>query len=115
MYKRQVTGLALFLIVLAVSYQEFIWVLLAFVVLGFGWGGMIPLQEVIWASFFGRRFLGSIRGAAMPFSLLLGAPAPALVGYYHDLSGRYEEALLIVASLNVLSGVLIFLAPAPRR
>ena len=49
------------------------------VVLGFGWGGMIPLQEVIWASFFGRRFLGSIRGAAMPFSLLLGAPAPALL------------------------------------
>ena len=110
-----VTGLALFLIVLAVSYHEFVWVLLAFVVLGFGWGGMIPLQEVIWASFFGRRFLGSIRGAAMPFSLLLGAPAPALVGYYHDLSGRYDEALLIVASLNVLSGVLIFLAPAPRR
>ena len=110
-----VTGFALFLIVLAVSHQEFILVLLAFVVLGFGWGGMIPLQEVIWASFFGRRFLGSIRGAAMPFSLLLGAPAPALVGYYHDLFGRYDEALLIVASLNVLSGVLIFLAPAPRR
>ena len=110
-----VTGVALFLIIYAVSLQQLPWVFAAFVLLGLGWGGMIPLQEVIWASFFGRRFLGSIRGAAMPFSLLLGAPAPALVGYYHDLAGRYDEALLIVAALNVFSGLLIFLAPAPKR
>jgi cyanate permease len=51
----------------------------------------------------------------MPFSLFLGAPAPALVGYYHDLAGRYDEALVIVAALNVFSGLLIFLAPAPKR
>ncbi len=109
-----VTGLSLFLIIFAVSQQELFLVFGAFVLLGLGWGGMIPLQEVIWASFFGRRFLGSIRGAAMPFSLLLGAPAPALVGYYHDFAGRYDEALAIVAALNVLSGLLIFLAPSPK-
>ena len=109
-----VTGLSLFLIIFAVSQQELFLVFGAFVLLGLGWGGMIPLQEVIWASFFGRRFLGSIRGAAMPFSLLLGAPAPALVGYYHDLAGRYDEALAIIAALNVLSGLLIFLAPSPK-
>ena len=110
-----VTGLALFLIIFAVSQQELFWVFAALVLLGLGWGGMIPLQEVIWASFFGRRFLGSIRGAAMPFSLLLGAPAPALVGYYHDLAGRYDEALAVVAALNMLSALLIFLAPSPKR
>ena len=51
----------------------------------------------------------------MPFSLLLGAPAPALVGYYHDLAGRYDEALAVVAALNMLSALLIFLAPSPKR
>ena len=69
---------------------------------------MIPMQEVIWASFFGRRYLGSIRGAAMPYALALGAAAPWLVSYYRDVSGEYDGALLIVAGLNVLSGVMRF-------
>ena len=76
---------------------------------------MIPLQEVIWASFFGRKFLGSIRGAAMPFALALSALAPWLVAIYRDTMGTYDGALLAVATLNVVSGVLIFLAPAPTK
>ncbi|MEC7974162.1 MAG: MFS transporter, partial [Pseudomonadota bacterium] len=83
--------------------------------LGTGWGGMIPMQEVIWASFFGRRYLGSIRGAAMPYALALGAAAPWLVSYYRDVSGEYDGALLIVAGLNVLSGVMIFFVPPPKQ
>jgi MFS family permease len=110
-----VTGIALFLIVFAVADQHLIWIYVAYFVLGIGWGGMIPMQEVIWASFFGRRFIGSIRGAGMPFSLLLGASAPWLVSYYHDRVGTYDGALLVVAGLNVLSGFLIFLAPPPPR
>ena len=56
-----VTGLALFLIVFTVQDQQLSWIYFAYFVLGIGWGGMIPMQEVIWASFFGRRFIGSIR------------------------------------------------------
>ena len=110
-----VTGLALFLIVGAVSTGSLLLILLAYTILGLGWGGMIPMQEVIWARFFGRRHLGAIRGAGMPFSLLLGAIAPWAVSYYHDLVGAYDGALLVVATLNVLSGILIFLVPPPRR
>ena len=84
-------------------------------VLGLGWGGMIPMQEVIWARFFGRKHLGAIRGAGMPFALTLGAIAPWAVSYYHDLVGAYDGALLVVATLNVLSGVLIFLVPPPSK
>ncbi len=75
---------------------------------------MIPMQEVIWASFFGRKYIGSIRGAGLPFALTLGALAPWLVSLYHDQVGRYDGALLVVAGLNVLSGLLIFLAPPPK-
>lgn len=108
-----VTGLALIAIVAAVSSQQYFWVCVAYALLGLGWGGMIPMQEVIWASFFGRRHIGAIRGAGMPFALTLGALAPWLVSLYHDEYGAYDGALLVVASLNVLSGVLIFLAPPP--
>ena len=110
-----VTGIALFLIVYATTSLGVIWVYVAYGVLGLGWGGMIPLQEVIWASFFGRKFLGSIRGAAMPFALTLSALAPWLVAIYRDSMGTYDGALLTVATLNVISGLLIFLAPAPKK
>jgi MFS family permease len=110
-----VTGIALFLIVMAVDSHQLAWVYAAYVVLGLGWGGMIPMQEVIWASFFGRKHIGAIRGAGLPFALALGAAAPWLVSYYHDVAGSYDGALLVVAGLNVFSGVLIFFAPPPRR
>ena len=74
---------------------------------------MIPLQEVIWGSFFGRRYLGAVRSAGLPFALLLGAGAPLAVSYYHDSTGAYAGALLVVAALNVLSGFLLQLIPAP--
>ena len=109
-----VTGLALFLIVFSVSGQQLFWVCAAYAVLGLGWGGMIPMQEVIWASFFGRRHIGAIRGAGLPFALTLGAVAPWLTSLYYDRMGQYDGALLVVAGLNVLSGVLIFLAPPPK-
>ena len=109
------TGLSLFLIVAAVASHQIFWIYVAYVLLGLGWGGMIPLQEVIWAGFFGRRHIGAIRGAGMPFALTLGALAPWLVSVYYDSLGSYDGALLVVAALNVLSGVLIFLAPPPMR
>jgi OFA family oxalate/formate antiporter-like MFS transporter len=110
-----VTGIALFLIVAAVNSQQLILIYLAFGILGLGWGGMIPMQEVIWARFFGRLYIGAIRGAAMPFALTLGAVAPWAVSYYHDMVGSYDGALLVVATLNVISGVLIFIVPRPQK
>jgi hypothetical protein len=76
-------------------------------VLGFGWGGMIPLQEVIWASFFGRRYLGAVRSAALPFSILLTAGAPLATSYYFDIVGNYDGAILVVGSANLLSAVML--------
>ena len=46
------TGISLFIIVYAIQSGSEIWAYTGFALLGFGWGGMIPLQEVIWASFF---------------------------------------------------------------
>jgi OFA family oxalate/formate antiporter-like MFS transporter len=107
------TGVALLLIVAAVEANALNWAYGAFVLLGLGWGGMIPMQEVIWASFFGRTHIGAIRGAGLPFALTLSALAPWLVGYHYDLYGNYVLAFVIVAGLNVLSGILIYLVRPP--
>jgi len=109
------TGLAIALIVVAQAGASLVGLCVGFFVLGIGWGGMIPLQEVIWAGFFGRRYLGAVRSAAMPIALLLSAPAPWLTSWYYDLSGNYTGAIAVVAAINVLAAVLIVLIPAPGR
>ena len=110
-----ITGIALLLIIFATEQRQLLWVYAAYSLFGLGWGGMIPMQEVIWTGFFGRRHIGAIRGAAMPFALLLGALAPWLVGLYHDIYQQFNGALMTVALLNIFSAFLIFFAPPPKR
>ena len=79
-----------------------------FFMMGIGWGGLLPLQEVIWATFFGRRYLGSVRSTAMPFTFGMSALGPVLVAYYYDLVGNYDLALLVIALCNIASAVMLF-------
>ena len=74
---------------------------------------MIPLQEVIWASFFGRRHIGAVRGAAMPFMICLGSIAPIATSYYYDVVGDYNGAIITVGLANLISSVIIMLIKMP--
>ena len=109
-----VTGGALLLIVAALASDSLPWATVGFFLLGVGWGGMIPIQEVIWAGFFGRRHLGAVRSAAMPFSLLFGAAAPLLVAYYRDTTGDYTGAMIAVAAANLTAAALMLAIKPPR-
>lgn len=103
-----VTGLAVMLIVFSVSNRTDYLVYFGFLMMGVGWGGLLPLQEVIWASFFGRRYLGSVRSTAMPFTFGMSAIGPIVVGYYYDVVGDYNLALLAIASCNIASAFMLF-------
>ena len=109
------TATSLFIIVFSVQAGATFWVFAGFAILGLGWGGMIPLQEVIWASFFGRRYLGSVRSAALPFSLLLTAGVPLATSYYYDVVGNYDGAIITVAIANLISAAIILAIPRPRK
>jgi hypothetical protein len=110
-----VTGLSMVVITLSVRAGVDPLVHAGFFMLGLGWGGLIPLQEVIWATFFGRRHLGSVRSAAMPFSLVIGAGAPLLASWYFDRYGNYDGAFLTVAAMNATAAVLLLFARRPAR
>ena len=43
---------------------------LALFVFGAAAGGTVPLQETVWASYFGRAHLGSVRSVGMPTTLV---------------------------------------------
>lgn len=110
-----VTGLAMIVITFSVRGGVDPAVYAGFFLLGLGWGGLIPLQEVIWATFFGRRYLGSVRSAGMPFSLVIGAGAPLLASLYFDRVGNYDGAFLTVAVMNLTSAVLLLFVRRPTR
>jgi OFA family oxalate/formate antiporter-like MFS transporter len=103
-----VTGLAVMLIVFSVASRADTLVYIGFLMMGIGWGGLLPLQEVIWASFFGRRYLGSVRSTAMPFTFGMSAVGPIVVGYYYDTVGDYNLALLAIAVCNIASAAMLF-------
>ncbi|MSQ41994.1 MAG: MFS transporter [Dehalococcoidia bacterium] len=91
--------------------------MIAAMLVGFGLaiGGTIPLQETVWASYFGRQHLGEIRSVAMPFSIIFGAGGPWIAGALYDRSGSYNSALISFAMFQFLGAVLVLLARPPRR
>ena len=107
------TALSLFVIVWGTGALNLPALYAGFFLLGIGWGGMIPLQEVIWGAYFGRRYIGAVRSAAMPFALVFGAGAPLATSYYFDIFGNYDGAILAVAAANLVSAVMLLAIPRP--
>jgi OFA family oxalate/formate antiporter-like MFS transporter len=110
-----VNAIALVLIVVTVRLRLDPAVYASFVLLGFGWGGFIPLQEVIWATYFGRRYLGAVRSAGMPVALILQAGGPLAASIYFDRVGDYNGAFLGVAALSAAAVVLVQFLRRPGR
>jgi sugar phosphate permease len=108
------TGISLFVIVYGAQSQSLTILIIGFGLMGIGWGGMIPLQEVIWASFFGRRYLGAVRSAALPLTLLITAGSPIATSYYRDIVGNYDGAILAVGTFNLISAGLIMMLKKPK-
>jgi sugar phosphate permease len=110
-----ISALAMLIILGAARTESTPLVASGYFLMGAGIGGQVPIQEVIWASYFGRRHLGAIRGVAMPFSLGIGAGAPLAVAAYFDAVGNYDGAFLAVAVLWAASAVLVMLVRRPVR
>jgi len=80
---------------------------------GFIQGGMITTQLVIFANYYGRHHLGSIRGVTMPALALgnaAGATGSALV---FDISGSYLPVFWAFAALNLIGMVAAMSARKP--
>jgi sugar phosphate permease len=93
-----------------------IWVMAAVLsAYGFGIGGTIPLQETVWASYFGRAHLGEIRAVAMPFAIIFGAGGPLLAGALYDRSGSYQSTFIIFAAFSLIGFLLVLFARPPQR
>jgi len=74
--------------------------------------GMI-VNSYIFASYFGRAFLGSIRGIVLPFMLISAGIGAPLVGYLRDNTGNYVSSWWLILTLYLVSAAIISSATKP--
>lgn len=87
----------------------------AMMIIGLGWGGNIPIHEVMWASIFGRRHLGAVRGLGFPFTAAIAAATPLGLAWYFDSVGDYVGAFYFCAGVWFVAVVLILFVQPPQR
>lgn len=76
-------------------------------------GVLVSLMQVVYADYFGRRSMGTIRGSFQPFQMGMNAAGPFLVGVWYDQVGSYTPAFVAFAFLFSLAGLALALASYP--
>lgn len=89
-------------------------ILLLPIVYGAGGAGYGPLSNLMWANYFGRRSLGSIRGVFLPVTHILGAFSPVFAGAIFDSRGSYDLAFIIYCLSFVFAAFAIYIARRPE-
>jgi MFS transporter, OFA family, oxalate/formate antiporter len=85
-----------------------------FFLYGTGLAGSFVLREVIWANFFGRNSLGTVRGLSMLFSHLFAASGAPFFGFLHDRTGSYDLSFTLFSCALFTSAFLVLLAKPPH-
>ncbi|MCL0044573.1 MFS transporter [Dehalococcoidia bacterium] len=82
---------------------------------GISFGGARILGDVLYADYFGRASLGTIRGFAQPFTMAAMALGPALASGVYDLRGSYLIAFITFLLAYILAAMAILLATPPKK
>ena len=77
-------------------------------------GGMVLLQNLIYADYFGRGNLGAIRGFTTPFQMGANSVGPLVGAFVYDVTGSYTSILMVFVGLMLLAGVAMLAAKPPR-
>ncbi len=88
-------------------------VLLYSVVFGFGMGSGPVLDPVFFADYYGRTFVGTIRGFVMPIRTVFATFSPIFAAYVFDHLGNYQLAVVFLVGSYVLAAFVIFLTKKP--
>jgi sugar phosphate permease len=102
------------LVVITTSAQIHV-VYTGFFLYGTGLAGSFVLREVIWANFFGRASLGTVRGLSLFFSHLFAASGAPFFGFLFDRTGGYSLSFTLFSFALFTSSALILLAKPPDR
>ncbi len=104
----QSTGLTL-----AITSDSLDRVYVGFFFYGIGLGGNMVLPDLMWARFFGRLSMGTMRGLGLLLIHGFAALGPPFFGFMFDWLGSYTVSFALFAVTLVMSGFLSLLITAP--
>ena len=73
------------------------------------------LQPQAWADYYGRAFLGTIRGVLTPFSLMASIGGPLFAAFVFDKAGSYDLAFNVFTVTLIIAAVVLYFAPPPKK
>jgi len=100
---------------IAISTSNFLCLYGGFFLYGIGLGGNMVLPDILWASYFGRRSLGKIRGMGLLISQVLAAAGPPFFGFLFDATGGYGLSFTIFGIVLMISAALSLMLRHPAR
>ncbi|MFH1485593.1 MAG: MFS transporter [Chloroflexota bacterium] len=80
-----------------------------------GAGAYITANNLIWPNYFGRRFLGTIRGIGFPVQVAATGLGPPVYGFLLDAGLAPTTLWMISTGLFTTAGLLLFQARPPQR
>lgn len=86
-----------------------------FFVYGIGLGGSFVLREVVWANYFGRISLGTVRGIGVFLTNIFAACGAPFFGFLFDLTGSYTLSFTVFVAALLASAFLIMNVQAPKK
>ena len=101
--------------VLTIFAHDFWLMFWSMALFGLGIGVNSFTQNFIWAEYFGRGHLGSIRGLVMPISLVVGGIGAPAAGYVRDITGSYDPAWWSGVALMLLAAGMFITANNPNK
>lgn len=106
----QAAGLAL-----AITSIRLPFIYMGFFLYGIGLGGSQVIQEVIWASYFGRLSLGTVRGLSLPVILTFAAVGPPFFGFLFDITQSYIFSFVLFVGALVVSAIMATFLRPPEK
>jgi OFA family oxalate/formate antiporter-like MFS transporter len=100
---------------IAVTSTQLRFVYVGFFLYGIGLGGSFVLREVVWANYFGRLSLGTVRGMGMFLTQIFSASGAPFFGFLFDATGSYFISFTLFSSALLLSAGLIMLVQPPKK
>ncbi|MGH7798446.1 MAG: MFS transporter [Candidatus Binatia bacterium] len=86
-----------------------------FLLYGIGLGGGWVLQEIVWATYFGRLSLGTVRGLGILVTHAFGAAGAPFFGFVHDITGSYSSSFIAFVVALVIAAFLSLIVRSPRK
>ena len=81
---------------------------------GTGMGAHLTFNNIVWPNYFGRRFVGSIRGLVFPIIIGASAVSAPLFAALLDAAGDERQVWIVTMAAFLIAGVLMGSAKRPR-